>query len=87
MNERDRDAAGVADLGFGILYQDLEVALLLVSVTDALGIFGELGGVVSFGKQVLEEDGVRDADRPQILHRAAQFADLKRSDIRRACDA
>ena len=59
---------GVVNLGFGVVDQHLEVAAILVFGADAFGIFFELGGVVGLGKNVFEEDGVRDADGLEVLH-------------------
>src|SRR6185437_16647360 len=49
---------GVAQLGLGFLNDSLEVALLLVSLTYALGILIQLAGVVGLGKYVLQENGM-----------------------------
>ena len=51
-----------------------EIAFLLISVADALLIFFELRGVECLREKLFKEDGVRDADRVQVLHRAHHFA-------------
>ena len=66
--------AGVVNLGLGILHQHFEVAAVLIFRAHPLGVFVELGGVVSLGEEVFQEDGVRNADRLQVLHGAAQNA-------------
>jgi hypothetical protein len=68
--------SGVANLGLGVAYVCFEIATILVLLAHALGIFIELGGVISPGEYVFEENGMRNADRPQILHRTAQDAAL-----------
>ena len=78
LEERNVQAgvAGVMDVGLGVLDQDLEVATVLEFGAHALGIFVELGGVVGFGKNIFKNDGVRNADRLEVLHGPAQGAGL-----------
>ena len=57
-------ATGIAQPGFWIFDQDLEISLLLVGIADALGVFAELAGVISAGHQVFEKNGMRNADGP-----------------------
>src|SRR5436305_14503302 len=59
-------------LRLGIADQCFVIPLLLIGVADALGVFVQLGGVVSAGKEVLEEDRLGNADRLQVLHGSAQ---------------
>ena len=63
---------GIVDLGFGILHQRFEVAAVLEFGANPFGVFFELGGVVSLGEEVLEENRVRNTDRLQVLHRRPQ---------------
>ncbi len=65
-------AAFVANLGTGRFDGRVGVALVAVGQADALGVFVELGSVEGAGEQILENDGIRDADGLQVLHRAAQ---------------
>jgi len=41
-----------------------------------LGVFLQLGGVISLGEDVLQEDGMWHTDGPQILHGRAQKTGL-----------
>ena len=59
---------------FGSCTQDLEISAILILGANPLGVFFELGGVVGLGENVLQEDGVRDSDRLQVLHGGAQNA-------------
>ena len=65
-------AAFVANLGAGRFDGGVGVALVAIGEADALSIFIELGGVEGAGEEVLEDDRIGDADRLQVLHRAAQ---------------
>ena len=69
-----RQAAFVADLGGRLADDGLEVALVLVGHAYALGIFFELAGVVGAGEEILEKDGMRNADGLQVPHGGAQGA-------------
>ena len=64
------EPALVADLGRRLADDGLEVAAVAVGLAHALGVLFELAGVEGAGEQVLEKDGVRNADRPQVLHRS-----------------
>ena len=66
--------AGVVDIGFGIVHQHFEIAAVLVLGANTLYVFVELGGVIGLGKKAFQEDGVRDADRLQVLHSRNQSA-------------
>ncbi len=68
--------AAVVDVGFGFVDHDLEIAAILKFGAHPLGVFIEFGGIVGTGEQVLEEDGVGNADGPQVLHGPAQQAGL-----------
>ena len=68
----------IANLGLRIGDQRFEIALCLVVVADALGVFVQLGGVVGLGEQAFQENRVRNADGLQVLHRGLQFARLDR---------
>ncbi len=71
----NRNAAfAVVDLGFGVLHQRFVIAALLVGELHALRIFFQLGRVESAGKQVFQEDGVRNPDGLKVFHGTAQFA-------------
>ena len=79
IEQRDVEArvAGVMNLGFGILHQHFEIAAVLEFRADPFGIFFELGGVVGLGKEIFQEDGVRNADRlAGSSSRRAGFADV-----------
>ena len=69
-----REAAFIADVGGGLADDGLEVAVVLVGHADPLGVFFELAGVVGAGEEVLQEDGMRNADRPQVPHGGAKGA-------------
>ena len=45
-----------------------KIAIRLVELDDPLLVFLELGGVVGLAEQVLQENGLGDADGAQILH-------------------
>ncbi len=64
--------AGVVNFGLGILHHDLEVAAVLEFRPHPFRVFVQLGGIVGLGKDVFQEDGVRDPDRLQVLHGPAQ---------------
>ena len=61
-------SALVANLGLRLLDGGVGVALVAVGLAHALGVFFELGGVVGLGEEVLEDDGVGNADGLQVLH-------------------
>src|ERR1039458_3227128 len=63
---------GVVDFCLGIVHHDFEVAPVLVLGAHPLGVFSKLGGIVGLGKDILQENGMGNADRSQILHRRAQ---------------
>src|SRR5438270_11897311 len=65
---------GIVDLRFGIADDHLEVSAVLVLSAHAFCIFLEFRGVIGPRKQIFEEDGMWDADRPKILHRRSQHA-------------
>ncbi len=66
--------ARVLDVGLRVVHQHLEVAAVLIFGAHALDVFVQFGGVVGLGKNVFQEDRVRDADRLQVLHRRSQGA-------------
>ena len=72
------DAAGVAHVGLRLAGVGLGVAVLLVELADELGVLIELGGVEGAREDVLEEDGVRDADGLGEVHRRAEVAGAER---------
>ena len=51
-----------------------EVALLLISIPYAVFIFFELVGIEALCEEVFKQNGMRNADRSQVLHRADHFA-------------
>src|ERR1700734_1765234 len=67
------DAASVANVGLGLARKSLEVAFLAIGFTYAIRIFVQLAGVEGTWKDALQDDGVRDADGLQVLHRRHQF--------------
>jgi hypothetical protein len=69
---KEVQAAFVADLGLGLFHRSVGVAFVAIGEADALGVFFQLGGVEGLREEVLKDDGVRDADRLQVLHGAAQ---------------
>ena len=73
--QRERvDAPGVAHVGLRLARVGLEVALVLVGGPYALGVLVQLAGVKGPRKDLLQDDGVRYADRLQVLHRLHQLA-------------
>ena len=68
------DAAGVADLGGGLAGEGLEEAAILVGELHAADVLIELARVVGLGEEVLKNDGVRDADGLEVLHRGDEGA-------------
>src|SRR5581483_5333448 len=66
--------AGIVDHGFRICHVGLEVAAILVLGSNPLRVFFQLGGVVGLGEDVFQENRVRDADGPQVLHGGTQDA-------------
>ena len=73
MKQRDaKTATSVVDLGLGIFDKHFEIPAVLIFGANALGVFVQLAGVVSLGEDVFQEDRVRDPDRPQVLHGAAE---------------
>src|SRR6185437_6397941 len=78
LDERYVDVGmGIAQLGLGVLHDSLEVALLLVGLAYALGVLIQLAGIVGLGKYVFQENGMGNANGPQVLHGIAQFAALE----------
>src|ERR1019366_6394574 len=71
------DAADIADLRLRVGHDRLEVTLGLVFVADAFRVFLQFGGIEGLGEEGLEENGVWNADRPQVFHRRTQFAWLE----------
>ena len=73
---RDVEAgvSSVVDLGFGVVHQHLEVAAVLELGADPFGVFFQFGGVVGLGENVFQENGVRNADRLEVLHGRTQGA-------------
>ena len=63
-------AAGIDDIHRVIGDARLEVTVVAIEHLDALLIFLELGRIVSLREQILEKDGLGNADRPQIFHGA-----------------
>ena len=55
-----------------------EVAAILVFGPHPLGVFFQFGRVVGLGEDALQEDGMRNSDRLQVLHGRAQNARLNR---------
>ena len=71
-------SALVADLGLGLFDGGVRVALVAVGLAHALRILFELRGVVGLREEVLEDDGIGNADGLEVLHRAAQ---VERADV------
>ncbi len=68
------ETAGVADVRGWRAGERFEVAAVAIGLTDALGILIELGLVVGAGEEILKDDGARNADGLEVLHRIAQGA-------------
>src|SRR5581483_10995215 len=70
--QRDLEAvsAGVAQNYRVVEDLHLEIALVLIRLPDALFVLFELRSIVGFGEEILKEPRMRNADRPQVLHRA-----------------
>ena len=69
MAEQVRESRiGVTDLGFRIVDQHLKVSLGLIEKPDTLGVFIEFAGIVGAGKEVLENQRMRDSNRLGVLH-------------------
>ena len=66
-------AAGVAQRDRGVERLGHPVALLLISIAHPLFVFFELAFVEGLVEQVLEPDGMRDADGMSVLHRPDHF--------------
>src|SRR6516225_8880655 len=66
--------AGVMNLGFRILHQDLKIPAVLELRPHALGVFRLIGSVVGLREEVFEENRVWNADGFEVLHRRAQGA-------------
>ena len=66
----------IVDFRLGIPYYDFEVAAVLVFRAHSFGIFFQFGRVVGLGENVLQENRVRNADRPQVFHRRPQSAGI-----------
>src|SRR5229473_5978882 len=64
--------ASVMNFRLGVLHQHFEVATVLEFGPYSFCVFIELGGVIGLGKEVFQEDGMRDPDRLQVLHGAAK---------------
>ena len=62
-------AAGVAQRDRVIEDASRKVTFVLIELPDAFLVFLELGGIVGLGKDILEEDRMRNTDRMQVLHR------------------
>ena len=62
------------NFGLGVLHHHLEISAILEFSAHPFGIFFQLAGVVSFGEQIFQKDGVRYPDRLQVLHRAPKDA-------------
>jgi hypothetical protein len=67
------DAAGIADVGLGLTGESFGVALVAVGLAHPVRIFVQLAGVEGTREDVLEDDGVGNADGLQVLHRRHQF--------------
>ena len=48
-----------------------EVTVFLIEHLHAALVFVEFAGIVGFGEQVLKQNGVRNTDRVQVLHRSS----------------
>src|SRR5271156_324218 len=68
--------SGVVNLRLGFARVRLEIPAILIFIPDALRVFIQLGGVVSSGKDIFQENRVRHADGPQVLHGGAQHPRL-----------
>src|SRR5581483_2252574 len=72
-NQRNADAAaGVVNLRLGILDQHLEIAAILVLRAHPFGVLVQFTSVVGLGKNVLKKNGMRNANKLQVLHGSAQ---------------
>src|ERR1019366_5475583 len=67
-------AADIANLQRVIESFRGEVALLLVSITNAFFVFFQLRGIERLGENVFEVNGIRDPERVQIFHRSDDIA-------------
>ena len=71
-SQRKIQAALIANVGQRSFDAGPEVAAVAVRRANALGVFFQLACVVGAGKQVFQDDRVRNADRPQVLHGGTQ---------------
>ncbi len=55
-----------------LFHRGIGVALVAIGLANPLRIFFELGGVEGLREQILEDDGVGNADGLEVLHGAAQ---------------
>ncbi len=69
-----REPALIANMGLRFAHRRPQVAAVLIGQANALGILLEFAGVVGPRKQILENDGMRNPNWPQIPHRLAQRA-------------
>src|SRR6202030_2435768 len=71
---KEREPTFIADTRDGIGHPSPEIPAILQRAANPLGIFLELAGIVGAGEDVLQEDRVRNPDRPQVSHGRAQLA-------------
>src|SRR6476619_1245338 len=64
----------VSNHSLRFLNRALEIATILELGADSLHILVELGGVICFCEETLQEDRVRNSDRFQVLHCCTQGA-------------
>ena len=78
LHQRDMEARmpGIVHLRLGLVDDDFEIAPILIFIADPFRIFVELGGVVRPGEYIFQEDRMRDADGPQVLHSVTQHSRL-----------
>src|SRR5271156_2996829 len=69
----------IPDMRGGDIDRGPEIAPILQRAANPLGIFLEFAGVVGAGEDVLQEDGVRNSNGPQVFHGRAQLARTHRA--------
>src|ERR1700692_3142377 len=68
--------SSIVNLRLGLVDDNFEVAAVLVFIADAFGIFIQLGGVVGACEEIFQENRMRNADGPQVLHGIAQGSSI-----------
>ncbi len=69
---QEREPALIPDMRGRLSDNRLEVAMILIGHPNPFGVLFQLAGVIGAGEEVLQEDGVRNADGTQVAHGIAQ---------------